>query len=264
MSPEVARNRAAYDRMARDGHRLCRPATAAELADPMSVVDRWGWLDRDLRGRRVLCLAAGGGRHGPLYAAAGAEVTVADISPEMLRSDREEGQRHGLSIRTVETSMDDLADFTDGEFDVVIHPVSTCYVADPRPVFAEVARVTRAGGAYISQHKTPVSLQVAADADADGGYRVRTPLVPKHPAEPPTAGPNADRLREPGAVEFAHRWDEIVGGICRAGFVVEDLVHPDHTGDDDPAFARRARYFPPYVRIKARRGMESSHRLWVG
>ena len=34
------------------------------------------------------------------------------------------------------------------------------------------------------------------------------------------------RLREPGAVEYLHRWEQLVGGICRSGFVIEDLVEP--------------------------------------
>ena len=37
----------------------------------------------------MLCLAAGGGKQSALYAAAGAEVTVVDLSPEMLALDRQ-------------------------------------------------------------------------------------------------------------------------------------------------------------------------------
>ena len=45
-----------------------------------------------LAGLRVLCLAAGGGWHGPLFASLGAEVTVVDISGEMIER---EGCRGG-------------------------------------------------------------------------------------------------------------------------------------------------------------------------
>lgn len=38
----------------------------------------------DLRGLRILCLASGGGQQGPIFAAAGAEVTVLDASPQQL------------------------------------------------------------------------------------------------------------------------------------------------------------------------------------
>ena len=51
-----------------------------------------------VRGRRVLCLAAGGGRHGPLLAAAGADVTVVDLSPAMLEVDRRVAASRGLTL----------------------------------------------------------------------------------------------------------------------------------------------------------------------
>jgi hypothetical protein len=61
--------------------------------------------------------------------------------------------------------------------------------------------------------------------------------------------------REEGMDEYLHGWEELIGGLCRAGFVVEDLAEPKL---DDPAsppgsFAHRSGYLPPYVRIKARR-----------
>ncbi len=60
--------------------------------------------------------------------------------------DREAAAERGLQVRTVEASMDDLQALRDASFDVVIHPVSTCYLPDVRRVFQEVARVTAAGG----------------------------------------------------------------------------------------------------------------------
>ena len=62
-------------------------------------------------------------------------------------------------------------------------------------------------------------------------------------------------LREAGCAEYLHPWGELVGGLCRAGFVVEDLTEPDHADPRAPAgtAGHRARFLPPYVRIKARR-----------
>ena len=61
----------------------------------------------------------------------------------MLELDRQVAAERGYSLRLFEASMEDLSMLKDGEFDIVIHPVSTCYVPDIAPVFAEVARVTR-------------------------------------------------------------------------------------------------------------------------
>ena len=70
--------------MVRDKQRFAIPARDEDFQEPLKILDPLGWLGGDVRGQRLLCLAAGGGKHGPLYAAAGAEVTVVDISPAML------------------------------------------------------------------------------------------------------------------------------------------------------------------------------------
>ena len=54
--------------------------------------------------------------------------------------------------------MDNLGMFDQAEFDIVIQPVSTCYIPDITAVYREVARVCKPGGIYISQHKQPHSL----------------------------------------------------------------------------------------------------------
>jgi len=242
-------NERAWDALARQQVPLAKPASDEELRNPLQTVDPLGWLGPSIANWRVLCLAAGGGRHSALYAAAGAVVTVVDLSSEMLALDRQVAAERGLEVATVQTSMDSLPMLANGQFDLVIHPVSTCYVPEVGPVFREVARVTRAGGLYVSQHKSPVSLQ--ADVRPEGEfYRLREPYYRTGPL--PAAEPC--RLREPGTQEFLHRWEELVGGICRAGFVVEDLAEPLHakTQAELGAFGHRSRFVAPYVRIKAR------------
>ncbi len=68
-SPEAI-NAQAYDRMAKLAHPLAQPVREDELKNPLAVVDEIGWLGGDIRGWRVLALAAGGGRHSALYSAA--------------------------------------------------------------------------------------------------------------------------------------------------------------------------------------------------
>ena len=263
----LSTNRQVYDAMAAADAPLCRPAKDEELADPLRTVDAAGWLGKSIRGRNLLCLAAGGGRQSSLYAAAGANVTVVDLSGAMLELDRRVAATRGYSLRLFETSMDQLSMLRDGEFDIVIHPVSTCYLPRIQPVFAEVARVTRPQGIYISQHKQPISLQASLDPEGQH-YSIRHRYYRESQVPAPTSSTsNARRLRESGAVEFLHRWEEIVGGMCHAGFVVEDLSEPLHAKKDAApgSFADRAGYIPPYVRIKARRRGESSAEasLWL-
>jgi SAM-dependent methyltransferase len=245
-------NARAWDALARERVALATPARDEELRDPLATVDPAGWLGGDIRGWKVLCLAAGGGRHSALYAAAAAVVTVVDLSGEMLALDRAVASERGFDVRLVQTSMDELSMFAAGEFDLVIHPVSTCYVPDVQPVFRAVARVVRPGGLYISQHKSPVSLQASLRPEGAGGqYALDQPYYREGPL--PSAKPG--RLRERGTLEFLHRWEQLVGGMCRAGFVIEDLLEPLHADQEAEhgGFAHRAQFVAPYLRIKARR-----------
>jgi len=249
-SAAKAHNARAWDALARQGVPLARPVADGEIHEAFATLDPAGWLG-NLAGQRVLCLAAGGGRHSALYAAAGAQVTVVDISGEMLALDRAVAAERGFDARLVQTSMDELSMFAAGEFDVVIHPVSTCYVPDVQPVFAAVARVTRPGGLYVSQHKSPISLQ-ATLRPGGAGYALGEPY---YRTDPLPAAAEPSHLREAGTLEFLHRWEQLIGGLCRAGFVVEDLLEPMHANPQATAgsFAHRAQYLAPYVRIKARR-----------
>jgi SAM-dependent methyltransferase len=246
----ASHNRRAWDDRAAKGQRFTQPARDEDFRDPLVKVDQLGWLGGDIRGRSLLCLAAGGGKHGPLYAAAGANVTVVDLSPGMLELDRQVAAERRLKLRTVEASMEDLSMFTAGEFEIVIHPVSTCYVPEIEPVYREVARVTRSGGLYISQHKSPTSLQADVQP-SPRGYELIEPYFREGPLPPVAGSPH----REEGTLEYVHRWEDLLGLMCRAGFVIEDLVEPLHARLDAEygSFAHRSRWIAPYVRLKARR-----------
>ncbi|MFT5522532.1 MAG: ubiquinone/menaquinone biosynthesis C-methylase UbiE [Pirellulaceae bacterium] len=236
--------------MVRQKKRFTHPVNDEDFADPLKNVDGLGWLGGNIEGKNLLCLAAGGGRQSALYAKAGAKVTVVDISPEMLQIDREVAKQRQLDVTTVEASMDFMPMFNAGQFDVVIHPVSSCYIPQIGKMYSEVARVTAPGGLYISQHKSPTSLQ-ADIVRSHGGYELLEPYYRTGPL-PAVVG---SRHREEGTLEFLHRWEQLLGEMCRAGFVIEDLVEPRHAEVDAKlnSFADRSQFVAPYVRIKARR-----------
>lgn len=251
--------------MAAEGSRFARVATDEECRQPLATLDGRGWLPVSVAGMQVLCLAAGGGWQSVLYAAAGANVTVVDLSPEMLRQDVQEAARRNLSVRVIEASMDALAMLASESFDIVHQPVSTCYVPDVTAVYREVARVLRDGGLYISQHKQPISLQIV-ERDANDQYVIGVRYYRQGPLPP--VGDTS--YRESGTVEFLHRWEDLVGGLCRAGFVIEDLREPCRADAQAPAghFGHRGQFVPPYVRVKARRAVRgmvspSTKAIWT-
>jgi ubiquinone/menaquinone biosynthesis C-methylase UbiE len=248
-------NRAAWNKMAATGSRFAHVATDEECRQPLATLDGRNWLPASVHGLEVLCLAAGGGWQSILYALAGAQVTVVDLSAEMLRQDLDEARKRGVVVKTIEGSMHDLSMLADASFDIVHQPVSTCYVPDIYAVYREIARVLRDGGLYISQHKQPTSLQIV-DRDAADRYIVGVKYYHRGPLPP--VGDTS--YREPGAVEFLHRWEDLVGGLCRAGLLLEDLREPCRA--DEKArpgeFGHRGQFIPPYVRLKARRRPRSA------
>ncbi|RLT07252.1 MAG: class I SAM-dependent methyltransferase [Planctomycetota bacterium] len=216
----------------------------------MQSLDGRGWLPESVAGLNVLCLASGGGWQSILYAAAGANVTVVDLSESMLRLDTREAKRRRFRVQTVHTSMDDLSMFADESFDIVHQPVSSCYVPDLKPVYAGIARVLRSHGLYISQHKQPVSLQISHRSE-----RQQFVIGVEYYHEGPLPQQQDTAYRESGATEYLHRLDQIVGDLCLAGFVIEDLREPKRADYkvDVSHFGYRGRFVPPYVRMKARR-----------
>ena len=70
------------------------------------------WL-QNLQGKQVLCLAGAGGLQAPLLSASGADVTVIDLSENMLEKDRRMAEKYGLSICLEHGNMIDLSRFPD-------------------------------------------------------------------------------------------------------------------------------------------------------
>ena len=242
-------NRIAWDQRAQRGDTFTKPVSPDLLKPERLYPDPWATAE-GIEGKQVLCLGAGGGRQAPVYAAAGANVTVVDISDRQLDLDRHIAADQRLSIRAVCTSMDDLTQLGQSVFDIVIHPVSTCYLPAIAPVYKQVASVTKPGGLYISQHKQPVSLQ-ADIKPSPRGYEIITPADHSGPLPDVVGSPH----REHGTLEYLHSLEQIVGGLCRAGFCIEDLTEPPH-GDRSAAegsFGHRSRFINPYLRLKARR-----------
>ena len=93
-------NRVAWNSLADQSSAFATVATDEECAQPLVQLDSRGWLPGSVRGQKVLCLAAGGGWQSILYAAAGADVTVVDLSPGMLRLDAREAEKRGY-IKTI-------------------------------------------------------------------------------------------------------------------------------------------------------------------
>ncbi|MCC7491271.1 MAG: methyltransferase domain-containing protein [Fimbriimonadaceae bacterium] len=241
----VAYNRERWNRQVALGNPWTRPVDAATIAAAREgrfsvllteqiTVPR-DWFPADLRGCRLLCLACGGGQQGPTFAAAGAAVTVFDLSPAQLQQDRLVATREGLELRTVEGDMRDLSAFADGSFDLVFHPVSNLFCPEVRPVWREVARVLRPGGELLAGFRNPD--YYIWERSASGGFELRYRL----PFDPRREDPAAMQAMfgDDSPWEFSHSLTDLIGGQLAAGLRLVDLyedTQPDPPGDYLPAY----------------------------
>ena len=106
------------------------------------------WLG-ELKGKRVLGLASGGGQQMPIFAALGAQCTVLDYSQRQLDSEKLVAEREGYDITIVRADMTKRLPFDENSFDLIFHPVSNCYVYAVLPIWRECARVLKPGGRLV-------------------------------------------------------------------------------------------------------------------
>lgn len=202
----------------------------------------------ELRGKRVLGLASGGGQQGPLFAAAGAEVTIFDNSPAQLAQDRAVAERDGLTIVTVEGDMRDLSVFADASFDLVFHPCSNAFVPDVRPVWREAARVLRPGGDLLSGVTNPVVYTSDLAAEREGIARMKY-AIPYSDLDH-LDDPEVRAMLEGGApVSFGHSLDDLIGGQLDAGLMITGFYEDRWLSAPEPIH----RFLPCYFATRAQR-----------
>lgn len=247
-------NRAAWDREVEDGNPFTVPTSAETIAAARQ--GRWEiyltntkpvpreWFP-NMNGCDVLCLASGGGQQGPILAAAGANITVFDISPRQLAQDRVVAERDGLGIRTVEGDMSDLSVFPDACFDLVVHPVSNLFVPDVHPVWAEAYRVLRPQGILLASFMNPTEFIFDLyRLDHEEVLEVKHPL-PFSSLSSLTAAERKRYFGPDAPLEFSHTLEDQIGGQLKAGFLLtgfyEDRRPDELIGKYIPSsFATRA------------------------
>jgi SAM-dependent methyltransferase len=247
-------NRAAWDQYVEDHNEFTIPVDPeliayarrgeyAVLLSPFRPAPQ-DWFP-SVQGMEVLCLGGGGGQQGPVLAAAGAKVTVFDISPKQLEQDRRVAERERLDIETVQGDMADLSAFAAERFDLIVNPVSNLYVPDLKPVWKECCRVLKPGGVLAAGFMNPAFyIFDRTRMDEDGELVVSHPLPYSDLHSLGEAG--LERVRENGwPLEFSHTLEEQFAGQLEAGFVITGMYE-----DRDPRSAL-FEYMPVYIVTRA-------------
>ncbi|RKL64666.1 SAM-dependent methyltransferase [Salipaludibacillus neizhouensis] len=187
------------------------------------------WLPKSLEGQKILCLASGGGQQGPVLAAAGADVTVVDLSAKQLDQDKFVSERDGLKITTIQGSMTDLHFFDDQQFDIIVHPVSNLFVENLSPVWKEASRVLKDNGVLIAGFTNPLLFIFDDKEDMKGNLVVKN-SIPSTSLDNLTERESEEYLKAKNPIEFGHTLEDQIQGQINAGFVITGLYEDDFGG----------------------------------
>ena len=222
-------NRAAWNQEVKNGNQWTIPVTkdvldqAASgqvmiLLTPYKPVPK-DWLG-DLNGKDVLCLASGGGQQGPILAAAGARVTVFDNSDQQLKQDAMLSEQYDLKIKTVQGNMQDLSAFGDQCFDMIIHPVSNCFIDDVLPVWRESYRVLKPNGSLLSGFVNPLIYMIDWEtAEQTRRFELKY-AIPYSDIISLSPEMKKKYIREKTVFEFGHSLADQIQGQIAAGFLI--------------------------------------------
>ena len=194
-----------------------------------------------LNGVKLLGLASGGGQQMPVLAALGATCTVLDYSNKQLESERLVAERESYAINIVKADMTRRMPFDDESFDLIVHPVSNCYVEDVYHIWNECFRVLKQGGVLLAGMSN--SIDYLFDDVKPGEPLVVVNKLPYNPLK------NEDQYKKSAAIDgsfqFSHTLEEQIGGQLKAGFMLTDLY------EDRDRSGGISEYCPQYIATRA-------------
>lgn len=197
----------------------------------------------------LLCLASAGGQQAPIFAAAGANVVVYDISPEQLKQDKKVAQRENLELQTIVGDMSDLSTFPDAQFDLIFHPVSNCFISDVNPVWQESFRVLKPGGTLLSGFTNPIMyLFDESDPDRQPNLNI-TNKIPYSDLLSLTSEQKEEYTKQGLPLEFGHTLEDQIGGQIKAGFIIDGFYEDKHIPKDHPIYD----YISTFIATRARK-----------
>jgi SAM-dependent methyltransferase len=185
------------------------------LLTPIKYVPK-NWFP-ELKNKKLLGLACGGGQQMPVFSAVGADCTVLDYSDKQLASEKYVAEREGYKINIVKADMTKKLPFDDETFDIIFHPVSNCYIENVYHVWNECYRILKKGGVLLAGMNNGIVYLFDDDEKS-------LEIVNKLPYNPLK---NKDLLKKNvennEGIQFSHTIEEQIGGQLKAGFILKDL-----------------------------------------
>lgn len=170
----------------------------------------------EIKGKKILGLASGGGQQMPIFAALGGICTVLDYSKQQLESEKMVAEREQYEIKIIRADMTKPLPFPDESFDLIFHPVSNCYVQEVKPIFKECYRILKKGGILLSGLDNGINFIVDEETESK--------IVHSLPFDPLKNPDQMEELqKEDSGVQFSHTMEEQLGGQLEAGLILTHL-----------------------------------------
>ena len=218
-------NKSRWENLAKEGIAFSRPwknltpESAKQILDPLKLLG-------EVRGKKVLCLASGGGQQSVAFTLLGADVTVLDFSETQLERDQETASSYGVSVRLVEGDMRDLSVLNQKEFDIVWQPPSINNVPEARKVIEEVSRILKRHGFYHLEFANPFTKGMDERSWDGRGYPLNRFYIDGEQVEPDYSDweiwdEEGNCKLVPGPKQYRHKLSTIINALAEFGFVIQ-------------------------------------------
>ena len=207
------------------------------LLTPLKFVPK-NWFP-DMKNKKLLGLACGGGQQMPIFSALGADCTVLDNSEKQLESEKYVAEREGYNINIVKADMTMKLPFNDNTFDIIFHPVSNCYIENVYHVWNECYRILKKGGILLAGMDNGINFLIDDDEESIN-------IVNKLPYNPLKNEEQLKKLKEnDNGIQFSHTLEEQIGGQLKAGFTLNDIY------EDYNNVGMLKEYIPTYIATRS-------------
>ena len=170
----------------------------------------------DLKDKKVLGLASGGGQQMPIFAALGARCTVLDYSKLQIESERIMARQEGYLIDIIRADMSKPLPFENESFDLIFHPVSNVYVKDVKSIWKECYRILKNHGSLLSGLDNGINFLFDGDNERE--------VVNHLPFDPLVNEDQRKQLEKADCgIQFSHTMEDQLGGQLEAGFIIKSL-----------------------------------------